>query len=37
MTVVPNRDYFKLTEGVKEIDASAFFIASDSYQASGGE
>lgn len=37
MTVVPNRDYFKLTEGVKEIDASAFFIASDSYQTSGGE
>lgn len=37
MTVVPNRDYFKLTEGVKAIDSSAFFIASDSYQAIGGE
>lgn len=37
MTVVPNRDYFKLTHGVKEIDESAFFIVEDSYQTSGGE
>ncbi len=37
MTVIPNRDYFKLKEGIKEIDADAFFIVTDSYQVYGGE
>lgn len=37
MTVIPNRDYFKLKEGMKEIDENAFFIVTDSYQVSGGE
>lgn len=37
MTVIPNRDYFKLKEGIKEIDEGAFFIVTDSYQVYGGE
>lgn len=37
MTVIPNRDYFKLKEGIKEIDEDAFFIVTDSYQVYGGE
>ncbi|MCI8589018.1 MAG: YitT family protein [Bacilli bacterium] len=36
MTVIPNREYYKLKEGIKEIDESAFFIVTDSYQVSGG-
>lgn len=37
MTVIPNREYFKLKEGIKEIDEKAFFIVTDSYQVYGGE
>lgn len=37
MTAIPNRDYFKLKEGIKEIDKEAFFIVTDSYQVYGGE
>lgn len=35
MTVVPNSEYFKVTEGVKTIDNNAFFIVTDSYQVFG--
>lgn len=35
MTVIPNSEYFKVTEGVKTIDQNAFFIVTDSYQVSG--
>lgn len=37
MTVIPNKEYFKLKEGIKEIDEKAFFIVTDSYQVYGGE
>lgn len=37
MTVIPNRDYYRLKEGIKEIDTDAFFIVTDSYQVYGGE
>lgn len=37
MTAIPNRDYFRLKEGIKEIDKEAFFIVTDSYQVYGGE
>lgn len=37
MTVIPNREYFKLKEGIKAIDKQAFFIVTDSYQVYGGE
>ncbi len=36
MTVIPSRDYYKLTEGVKKIDKDVFFVVTDSYQLEGG-
>lgn len=36
MTVVPTKDYFKVTEGIKLIDENAFFVVTDSYQMSNG-
>ena len=36
LTVVPSREYFIVTEGIKEIDPDAFFLACDAYQVEGG-
>ncbi len=36
MCVVPTNEYFKLKEGIFQIDPSAFFVASDAYEVSGG-
>lgn len=36
-TVVPTREYYKLKEGVKLIDESAFFTVIDAYEVLGGE
>ena len=35
--VIPTKDYFKLKEGIHEIDKSAFFVAMDAYEVLGGE
>lgn len=37
MAVLPTRDYYKLREGIKEIDKDAFFIITDTYEVFGGE
>ena len=37
LTVVPTREYYKMTEGIKRIDKKAFFVATDSYQVEGGK
>ena len=37
LTVVPSRDYYRVTEGIKEIDKKVFFTATDSYQVEGGK
>lgn len=37
LTVVPSREYFVATEGIKEIDPDAFFLACDAYQVEGGK
>ena len=37
LTVVPTREYYKMTEGIKRIDKRAFFVATDSYQVEGGK
>lgn len=37
MTVIPNKEYFRLKEGIKEVDKDAFFIVTDAYQVYGGE
>lgn len=36
MTVVPTKEYFKVTEGIKQIDKNAFFVVTDSYETSNG-
>ena len=36
LTVVPSKEYFVVTEGIKEIDSKAFFLACDAYQVEGG-
>ena len=35
--VIPTKDYFKLKEGIHEIDSTAFFVAMDAYEVLGGE
>lgn len=37
LTVVPTRDYYKVTEGIRMIDKDAFFLACDAYEVEGGE
>lgn len=37
LTVVPSREYFKVTEGIKEIDSNSFFVASDAYEVKGAK
>ena len=37
LTVVPTREYYKMTEKIKGIDSKAFFVATDSYQVEGGK
>ena len=37
LTVIPSREYYKLTEGIKEIDKDAFFVVTDSYQVEGAK
>jgi len=35
--VIPTREYFKLKEGIAEIDIDAFFVVTDAYEVYGGE
>ncbi len=37
LTVVPTREYYKVTEGIKAIDKDAFFLACDAYEVAGGK
>lgn len=37
LCVIPTRDYFKLKEGIHEIDKDAFFVVTDAYEVFGGE
>ncbi|MBQ6497169.1 MAG: YitT family protein [Bacilli bacterium] len=37
LTVIPSREYYRLTEGIKQIDADAFFVVTDSYQVEGAK
>lgn len=36
-SVIPKRDYYKLTEGVKLIDPKVFFVVEDAYEVKGGK
>lgn len=35
--VIPTKEYYRLKEGIHEIDPKAFFVATDAYEVSGGE
>ncbi len=37
LAVVPTREYFQVTEGIKEIDKNSFFVATDAYEVKGGK
>lgn len=37
LAVIPTKEYFHLTEGIKEIDPKAFFVATDAYEVRGGK
>ena len=37
MCVLPTKDYYRLKEGLREIDKNAFFVVTDAYQVFGGE
>lgn len=37
LTVIPTRDYYKMTTGIKGIDDKAFFVVTDAYQVKGGK
>ena len=36
-SVIPSREYYRVTEGIKQIDESAFFVVTDSYEVVGGQ
>ena len=36
-TVIPTREYFKLTDGIKKIDEESFFVVTDAYEVVGGK
>ena len=37
LTVIPSREYYRVTEGIKQIDPKVFFVVTDSYQVEGGK
>lgn len=37
LTIIPSREYYKVTEGIKLIDRNAFFVVTDSYEVKGGK
>lgn len=37
LCVVPTNEYYRLKEGIREIDPKAFFVVTDAYEVMGGE
>ena len=37
LAVIPSREYFRVTEGIKLIDKDVFFVVTDAYQVEGGK
>ena len=37
LIVIPSREYYKVTEGIKTIDKEAFFVVTDAYQVEGAK
>ena len=36
MCVLPTKEYYRLKEGINEIDEKAFFVVTDAYEVVGG-
>ena len=37
LTVIPTREYYRVTEGIKSIDKDVFFVVTDSYEVKGAK
>ena len=37
LAVIPSREYYRVTEGIKEIDPDVFFVVTDSYEVKGAK
>lgn len=37
LVVIPSKEYYKLTEGIKLLDKEAFFVVTDAYEVSGAK
>lgn len=37
LSVIPSREYYRVTEGIKMLDDEAFFVVTDSYEVIGGK
>ena len=37
LSVIPTRDYYRVTEGIKLIDPQVFFVVEDAYEVKGGK
>ncbi len=37
MTVLPTKEYYKLKEGIQQLDSDALFVVTDAYEVVGGE
>ncbi len=37
LTVIPSREYYHLTEGIRKIDKESFFVAMDAYEVEGAK
>ena len=37
LVVIPSKEYYKLTEGIKLLDKDAFFVVTDAYEVSGAK
>ena len=37
LTVIPSKEYYHLTEGIRKIDEEAFFVAMDAYEVEGAK
>ena len=37
LTVIPSKEYFRVTEGIKLLDKNAFFVVTDAYEVKGAK
>ena len=37
LSIIPTKEYYRVTEGIKMLDKNAFFVVTDSYQVEGAK